>query len=71
MIETRTSLHIIKQVLVSYRPTTTVGFGLVHALSWIGLVALTTPWLRTTVSNLPDKLDARLWRAGIADCEFG
>ncbi|GMN70642.1 hypothetical protein TIFTF001_039685, partial [Ficus carica] len=44
-----------------------VGFGSVHGLSWTGLVALTTPWLHATVSNLPDKLDARLWRNGIAD----
>ncbi|GMN69235.1 hypothetical protein TIFTF001_038290 [Ficus carica] len=29
------------------------------------------PWLRAIVSNLlPDKLDARLWRDGIADCEI-
>ncbi|GMN60067.1 hypothetical protein TIFTF001_029161 [Ficus carica] len=28
------------------------------------------PWLRATVSNLPDKLDARLWRDDIADCEI-
>ncbi|GMN45128.1 hypothetical protein TIFTF001_014323 [Ficus carica] len=44
--------------------------GLVHGLSWIRLASLTTPWLCATVSNLPDMLDARLWRDGIADCEI-
>ncbi|GMN69804.1 hypothetical protein TIFTF001_038848 [Ficus carica] len=28
------------------------------------------PWLHATVSNLPDMLDARLWRDGTADCEI-
>ncbi|GMN38922.1 hypothetical protein TIFTF001_008158 [Ficus carica] len=44
---------------------------LVHGLSWIGLAAQITPWLCTTVSNLPAMLDARLWRDGTADCDFG
>ncbi|GMN47222.1 hypothetical protein TIFTF001_016397 [Ficus carica] len=44
--------------------------GLVHSLSWIGLAALTTPWLRTTVNNVPEMLDARLWRSGTADYEI-
>ncbi|GMN57022.1 hypothetical protein TIFTF001_026136 [Ficus carica] len=35
--------------------------GLVHGLSWIGLAASTTPWLRVTVSNLSVILDTRRW----------
>ncbi|GMN58259.1 hypothetical protein TIFTF001_027379 [Ficus carica] len=34
---------------------------LVHGLSWIGLAAPTTPWLRATVSSLLAILDARRW----------
>ncbi|GMN62284.1 hypothetical protein TIFTF001_031369 [Ficus carica] len=45
--------------LVSYRPVTMAG--LVHGLSWIGLAAPTTPWLRATVSSLPVMYDTRLW----------
>ncbi|GMN59969.1 hypothetical protein TIFTF001_029062 [Ficus carica] len=44
--------------------------GLVHGLSWIGLVVPTTPWLCATVSNLLAMLDARLWRDGTADYEI-
>ncbi|GMN63689.1 hypothetical protein TIFTF001_032782 [Ficus carica] len=29
---------------------------LVHGLSWIGLAAPTTPWLRATVNNLSEML---------------
>ncbi|GMN72355.1 hypothetical protein TIFTF001_051992 [Ficus carica] len=35
--------------------------GLVHGLSWIGLAAPTTPWLRVTVSSLSTMYDTRLW----------
>ncbi|GMN65038.1 hypothetical protein TIFTF001_034112 [Ficus carica] len=35
--------------------------GLVHGLSWTGLAALTTPWLRAKVSNLMAICDARRW----------
>ncbi|GMN65274.1 hypothetical protein TIFTF001_034338 [Ficus carica] len=55
---------------MSYQPIMRMDFGLVHGLSWTGLAAPTTPWLRATVSNLLDMLDARLWRYGIADCEI-
>ncbi|GMN58473.1 hypothetical protein TIFTF001_027572 [Ficus carica] len=45
--------------------------GLVHGLSWIGLAAPTTPWLCTTVNNLPEMLDARLWRMAPQIVKFG
>ncbi|GMN60341.1 hypothetical protein TIFTF001_029433 [Ficus carica] len=35
--------------------------GFVHGLSWTGLAAPITPWLRTTVSNLMAICDARRW----------
>ncbi|GMN61628.1 hypothetical protein TIFTF001_030719 [Ficus carica] len=44
--------------------------GLVYGLSWIGLAAPITPWLRATVSNLPAMLDARLWRDDTTDYEI-
>ncbi|GMN59523.1 hypothetical protein TIFTF001_028617 [Ficus carica] len=34
---------------------------LVHGLSWIGLAAPTTPWLRATVSYLLTMIDTRRW----------
>ncbi|GMN59737.1 hypothetical protein TIFTF001_028824 [Ficus carica] len=37
---------MIRSFLVSYRPATRAG--LVHGLSWTGLAAPTTPWLRAT-----------------------
>ncbi|GMN21891.1 hypothetical protein TIFTF001_045573 [Ficus carica] len=40
---------------------TRVKSGLVHGLSWIWLAALSTPWLRATVSNLSAIFDARRW----------
>ncbi|GMN51464.1 hypothetical protein TIFTF001_020612 [Ficus carica] len=54
---------------IQYVVSTRVRSGLVHGLSWTGLVAPTTPWQRTTVSDLPAILDAILWRVGAADCE--
>ncbi|GMN18816.1 hypothetical protein TIFTF001_046853 [Ficus carica] len=44
---------------VSYRPARRSG--LVHGLSWIELAAPTTPWQRTTVSDLSAIFDARRW----------
>ncbi|GMN72610.1 hypothetical protein TIFTF001_052880 [Ficus carica] len=43
---------------------------IVHVYAIVGLdwPPPTTPWLCTTVSNLPAILDARLWRDGAADC---
>ncbi|GMN31723.1 hypothetical protein TIFTF001_044621 [Ficus carica] len=56
--------------MVSYRLATRAGLnGLVHGLSWTGLAAPTTPWQRTTVSDLPAILDAILWRVVAADCK--
>ncbi|GMN65630.1 hypothetical protein TIFTF001_034692 [Ficus carica] len=47
--------------MVSYRLATRAGLnGLVHGLSWTGLAAPTTPWQRTTVSDLLAVLDAIL-----------
>ncbi|GMN63715.1 hypothetical protein TIFTF001_032784 [Ficus carica] len=48
------------------RPATRAG--LVHGLSWIGLAAPTTPWLRATVSNLSAILDTR--RCQVAKLEY-
>ncbi|GMN20993.1 hypothetical protein TIFTF001_043216 [Ficus carica] len=57
--------------MVSYRLATRAGLnGLVHDLSWTGLVAPTTPWQRATVIDLPAILDAILWRVGAVDCEM-
>ncbi|GMN57683.1 hypothetical protein TIFTF001_026781 [Ficus carica] len=52
---------------MQYVVSTRVRSGLVHGLSWTGLAAPTTPWQRTTVSDLPAILDAILWRVGAAD----
>ncbi|GMN51368.1 hypothetical protein TIFTF001_020512 [Ficus carica] len=38
-----------------------IRIGLVHGLSWTGLAAPTTPWLRAKVSNLMAICDARWW----------
>ncbi|GMN30531.1 hypothetical protein TIFTF001_046430 [Ficus carica] len=54
----------------AYVISTRVRSGLVHGLSWTGLAAPTTPWQRTTVSDLLAILDAILWRVGTADCEM-
>ncbi|GMN30981.1 hypothetical protein TIFTF001_050707 [Ficus carica] len=54
----------------AYVVSTRVRSGLVHGLSWTGLAAPTTPWQRTTVSDLLAILDAILWRVGAADCEM-
>ncbi|GMN58264.1 hypothetical protein TIFTF001_027374 [Ficus carica] len=40
--------------------------GLVHGLSWTGLAAPTTPWLRATVSKLMAVLDTRQWSVSAA-----
>ncbi|GMN60089.1 hypothetical protein TIFTF001_029187 [Ficus carica] len=52
-----------------YVVSTRARSGLVHALSWIGLAAPTTPWQRATVSKLIAILDTRQWSVAIQDCE--
>ncbi|GMN23031.1 hypothetical protein TIFTF001_043620 [Ficus carica] len=44
-----------------YVVSTRTRSGLVHGLSWTGLAAPTTPWLRATVSKLMTGLDTRQW----------
>ncbi|GMN32981.1 hypothetical protein TIFTF001_044745 [Ficus carica] len=55
MIRSRTSFHVLNQAsfLVLYRPATRAG--LVHGLSWIGLAAPATPWLRVTEVVLAER----------------
>ncbi|GMN59404.1 hypothetical protein TIFTF001_028501 [Ficus carica] len=52
-----------------YVVSTRTRSGLVHGLSWTGLAALTTPWLRATVSKLMAVLDTRRW--SVVELDYG
>ncbi|GMN47455.1 hypothetical protein TIFTF001_016631 [Ficus carica] len=55
--------------MMLYVVSTRTRSGLVHGLSWTGLAAPTTPWLRATVSKLMAVLDTRQWSVVMQNCE--